>query len=393
MPVRSIQEIRLCGKKVLIREDLNVPIKAGKIVNDARIRAALPTIEYALKKGAIVILMSHLGRPEEGLAISEQVEASLAPVAERLSELLNRKVDLMPANYTAESALSLNPGSCVLLENVRCNAGEKNNSDDLSQYYASLCDVFVMDAFGAAHRTQASTHGVAKFAPVACAGLLLSGELSALDKALVQPEKPMLAIVGGAKVSGKLIVLEALARKVDHLIVGGGIANTFLAAAGYKVGKSLYEEDMLEKAKEIMNLTNIPLPKDVAVAKEFSETASAEIKAIADIVEDDMILDIGPETISDFVAVIGTMKTILWNGPLGVFEFQTFAAGTEAVAFAIASNNGFSIAGGGETITAIELYQIRQQISYISTGGGAFLKFVEGKTLPAIAILEERSIG
>ncbi len=280
-----------------------------------------------------------------------------------------------------------------MLENVRCNKGEIINSDDLSNYYASLCDVFVMDAFGTAHRAHASTHGVAKFAPVACAGLLLTGELKALQMALANPEQPMLAIVGGAKVSSKLMVLEALAKKVDHLIVGGGIANTFLAAAGYKVGKSLYEEEMLGKAKEIMNLTNIPLPKDVAVAKEFSDTASAEIKAIADIAEDDMILDIGPETISDFVTVISKMKTILWNGPLGVFEFEPFSAGTEAVARAIAANSGFSIAGGGETITAIELYQISEQVSYISTGGGAFLEFVEGKKLPAVAILEERSIG
>jgi phosphoglycerate kinase len=392
MTVRSMQDIELGGKKVLIREDLNVPIKAGKIINDARIRAALPTIEYALAKGASVILMSHLGRPEEGVLISEQPEASLAPVAEHLSELLSKTVDLMPGDFTAEDAARLHSGSCVLLENVRCNQGEKSNSDELAQYHASLCDVFVMDAFGTAHRAQASTHGVAKFAPAVCSGLLLSSELEALYKALAKPEQPMLAIVGGAKVSSKLTVLETLAQKVDHLIVGGGIANTFLAASGYSVGKSLFEADMLDKAREIMSLTNIPLPKDVAVAKEFSDSASAEIKAIADIAEDDMILDIGPETISDFVAVINTMKTILWNGPLGVFEFAAFSAGTEAVARAIAANNGFAIAGGGETITAIEKYQISGQISYISTGGGAFLEFVEGKTLPAVAILEERSV-
>ena len=393
MTVRSMQEVELSGKKVLIREDLNVPIKAGKIINDARIRATVPTIKYALEKGASVILMSHLGRPDEGVPISEQQEASLAPVAKHLSELLNNHVDLMPTDFSADSAAKLSPGSCVMLENVRCNIGEKNNSDELSQYYASLCDVFVMDAFGTAHRAQASTYGVAKYAPVACAGLLLSGELEALHKALAQPMSPMLAIVGGAKVSSKLMVLEALAQKVDHLIVGGGIANTFLAAAGYSVGKSLYEEDMLAKAREIMSLTNIPLPLDVAVAKEFSESALAEIKAIADIAEDDMILDIGPETISDFVRVINEMKTILWNGPLGVFEFDAFAAGTESVAKAIAENTGFSIAGGGETITAIELYKISDQVSYISTGGGAFLEFVEGKTLPAVAILEERNAG
>jgi len=391
MTVRSMQEVELEGKKVLIREDLNVPIKDRKIINDTRIRAALPTIEYALKSGASVILMSHLGRPEEGVPITKQPEASLAPVAAHLSELLQADVELMSDDFSAEAAAKLPSGACVLLENVRCNTGEKANSDDLSKYYASLCDVFVMDAFGTAHRAQASTHGVAKFAPLACAGLLLSAELDALHKALAQPEQPMLAIVGGAKVSSKLIVLEALAEKVDHLIVGGGIANTFLAAAGYKVGKSLYEEEMLDQAKAIMQLTNIPLPKDVAVAKEFSESASAEVKSIADIAEDDMILDIGPETIADFVSVISGMKTILWNGPLGVFEFDAFAAGTKAVALAIAENDGFSIAGGGETITAIDKYQISDRVSYISTGGGAFLEFVEGKTLPAVAILEERN--
>ncbi|MGA1742510.1 MAG: phosphoglycerate kinase [Pseudohongiellaceae bacterium] len=391
MTVRSMQEVELEGKKVLIREDLNVPIKDRKIINDTRIRAALPTIEYALKSGASVILMSHLGRPEEGVPITKQPEASLARVAAHLSELLQADVELMSDDFSAEAAAKLPSGACVLLENVRCNAGEKANSDDLSKYYASLCDVFVMDAFGTAHRAQASTHGVAKFAPLACAGLLLSAELDALHKALAQPEQPMLAIVGGAKVSSKLMVLEALAEKVDHLIVGGGIANTFLAAAGYKVGKSLYEEEMLDQAKAIMQLTNIPLPKDVAVAKEFSESASAEVKSIADIAEDDMILDIGPETIADFVSVISGMKTILWNGPLGVFEFDAFAAGTKAVALAIAENDGFSIAGGGETITAIDKYQISDRVSYISTGGGAFLEFVEGKTLPAVAILEERN--
>jgi phosphoglycerate kinase len=391
MTVRSIEEVELKEKKVLIREDLNVPIKDGKILNDARIRAALTTIEYALEQGATVILMSHLGRPVEGLPIAEQPEASLAPVAEYLSTLLKLKVELMSPDFTAEAAANLASGACVLLENVRCNPGEKANADELSEYYASLCDVFVMDAFGTAHRAQASTHGVAKFSPIACAGLLLSAELTALHKALAQPEHPMLAIVGGAKVSSKLMVLEALAEKVDHLIVGGGIANTFLAAAGYKVGNSLYEEEMLDQARKIMRQTNIPLPKDVAVAKEFSESASAEIKAIADIAEDDMILDIGPETIADFVSVISDMKTILWNGPLGVFEFDAFAAGTEAVALAIAENSGFSIAGGGETITAIDKYRISEHVSYISTGGGAFLEFVEGKTLPAVEILEARS--
>jgi phosphoglycerate kinase len=388
MAVTSIKDIEISGKCLLIREDLNVPIKDGLIINDARLRAALPTIEYALQKGAAVILMSHLGRPQEGLPISEQKEASLEPVAQRLSELLKIPVLLIAQDFSAADARKLQSGACILLENVRCNAGEKADSDELAAYYASLCDVFVMDAFGTAHRAQASTYGVAKFAASSCAGLLLTAELDALERALQNPEKPMLAVVGGAKVSSKLQVLEALAIKVDHLIVGGGIANTFLAAAGYPVGRSLYEKDMLEQARHIMAMTRIPLPKDVKVAKEFSASARAEIKSISDIAEDDMILDIGPETIRDFIAVIAEMKTILWNGPLGVFELDEFADGTEAVARAIADNQGFSIAGGGETITAIEKYGISDKVSYISTGGGAFLEFVEGKELPAVAILQ-----
>jgi phosphoglycerate kinase len=388
MAVTSIKDIEISGKCLLIRQDLNVPIKDGLIINDARLRAALPTIEYALQKGAAVILMSHLGRPQEGLPISEQKEASLEPVAQRLSELLKIPVLLIAQDFSAADARKLQSGACILLENVRCNAGEKADSDELAAYYASLCDVFVMDAFGTAHRAQASTYGVAKFAASSCAGLLLTAELDALERALQNPEKPMLAVVGGAKVSSKLQVLEALAIKVDHLIVGGGIANTFLAAAGYPVGRSLYEKDMLEQARHIMAMTRIPLPKDVKVAKEFSASARAEIKSISDIAEDDMILDIGPETIRDFIAVIAEMKTILWNGPLGVFELDEFADGTEAVARAIADNQGFSIAGGGETITAIEKYGISDKVSYISTGGGAFLEFVEGKELPAVAILQ-----
>jgi phosphoglycerate kinase len=388
MAVTSIKDIEISGKCLLIREDLNVPIKDGLIINDARLRAALPTIEYALQKGAAVILMSHLGRPQEGLPISEQKEASLEPVAQRLSELMKIPVSLIAQDFSAADARKLQSGACILLENVRCNAGEKADSDELAAYYASLCDVFVMDAFGTAHRAQASTYGVAKFAASSCAGLLLTAELDALERALQNPEKPMLAVVGGAKVSSKLQVLEALAIKVDHLIVGGGIANTFLAAAGYPVGRSLYEKDMLEQARHIMAMTRIPLPKDVKVAKEFSASARAEIKSISDIAEDDMILDIGPETIRDFIAVIAEMKTILWNGPLGVFELDEFADGTEAVARAIADNQGFSIAGGGETITAIEKYGISDKVSYISTGGGAFLEFVEGKELPAVAILQ-----
>jgi len=390
MAVKSIKDIEISGKCLLIREDLNVPVKDGVIVNDARLRAALPTIEYAMQKGAAVILMSHLGRPQEGLPIREQIEASLEPVAQRLGELLKIPVPLMAQDFSAADARALQSGACILLENVRCNAGENADSDELAAYYASLCDVFVMDAFGTAHRAQASTHGVAKFAASSCAGLLLGAELDALERALQKPEKPMLAVVGGAKVSSKLQVLEALAGKVDQLIVGGGIANTFLAAAGYPVGKSLYEKDMLEQARRIMEMTSIPLPKDVKVSKEFSQSARADIKSIADIAEDDMILDIGPQAVRDFVAIIAEMKTILWNGPLGVFEFDEFAAGTEAVASAIADNQGFSIAGGGETITAIEKYGISDKVSYISTGGGAFLEFVEGKELPAVAILQAR---
>jgi len=385
-----MQDMDLNGKKVLIREDLNVPVKDGKVVNDARLRAVLPTIESALKKGARVILMSHLGRPQEGQSISEQPQFSLAPVAEKLSELCGHEVRLMKPDFSATDAAKLQAGACVLLENVRCNAGEIDDADELASYYASLCDVFVMDAFGTAHRAQASTHGVAKFAKQACAGPLLAAELKALHKALLEPARPMLAIVGGAKVSSKLAVLENLAPRVDHLIVGGGIANTFLAAAGFNVGKSLYEADMLGKAAEIMQQTNIPLPKDVVVAKEFSDSAAATVKAVTDVSDDDMILDIGPLTSADFVRTIQGMHTILWNGPVGVFEFAAFAKGTEALARAVAANKGFSIAGGGETVTAIEKYRIEQDISYISTGGGAFLEFVEGKTLPAVAILEQQ---
>ena len=391
MTVISIKDIEISGKRLLIREDLNVPVKDGEIVNDARLRASLPTIQYALQKGASIILMSHLGRPQEGVPITRQPESSLAPVADRMSQLLGIPVPLMAQDFSAADAAKLQGGACVLLENVRCNAGEGADSDELAQYYASLCDVFVMDAFGTAHRAQASTHGVAKFAPLSCAGLLLAAELEALHQALENPAKPMLAIVGGAKVSSKLQVLEALAGKVDQLIVGGGIANTFLAAAGFNVGKSLYEKDMLEKAREIMKMTSIPLPKDVKVAREFSESATAEVKAITEVAGDDMILDIGPATAAEFVTIIAAMKTILWNGPLGVFEFDAFAEGTEAVARAIAANTGFSIAGGGETITAIEKYAISDKVSYISTGGGAFLEFVEGKKLPAVSILEQKA--
>ena len=390
MAIRSINDYPLKDLRVLIREDLNVPIKEGMVTNDTRIIAALPTIEYALKEGARVILMSHLGRPVEGIPISEQSEFSIQPVADKLSELLSQPIEIMSPYFSAEDSLVLPPGSCVLLENVRGNVGEKGNDDDLSRYYASLCDIFVMDAFGTAHRAQASTHGVARFADKVCGGPLLLAELDALDRALTNPERPMLAIVGGAKVSSKLEVLKTLSEKVDQLIVGGGIANTFLVAAGYQVGKSLIEEGMIPTAKAIMETTDIPLPVDVVVAKEFAEDAAPVLKKVTEVSEDDMILDIGPETSQHFAEIISRMKTILWNGPLGVFEFSNFEKGTETVAKANASVQAFTIAGGGETIAAIDKYGISDQISYISTGGGAFLEFVQGKTLPAVAILEER---
>jgi phosphoglycerate kinase len=390
MAIRSINDYSLKDLRVLIREDLNVPIKDGMVTNDTRITAALPTIEYALKEGARVILMSHLGRPEEGVPISEQIKFSMEPVANKLSELLSQSVEIMSQDFSAEDSQALPPGSCVLLENVRGNVGEKGNGEDLSRYYASLCDIFVMDAFGTAHRAQASTHGVARFADNVCGGPLLLAELDALDKALTNPERPMLAIVGGAKVSSKLEVLKTLSEKVDQLIVGGGIANTFLAAAGYQIGKSLIEADMIPTAKALMETTDIPLPVDVVVAKEFTEDAAPVLKKVTEVSEDDMILDIGPETSRQFAEIISRMKTILWNGPVGVFEFANFEQGTETVAKANASVQAFTIAGGGETIAAIDKYGISDQISYISTGGGAFLEFVQGKVLPAVQILEER---
>jgi len=390
MAIHSIQDYPLKDQRVLIREDLNVPVKDGRVVNDTRINAALPTIRYALEQGAKVILMSHLGRPEEGIPVSEQPQFSMAPVAGRLGELLGQDVAIMAPEFSAEESKALTSGSCVLLENVRTNVGEKKDDEALSRYYASLCDIFVMDAFGTAHRAQASTHGVARFADKACAGPLLKAELDALDKALSSPQRPMLAIVGGAKVSSKLEVLKALADKVDQLIVGGGIANTFLSAAGFPIGKSLVEEDMIPVARQLMEETDIPLPTDVMVATEFSESAEAVLKPVADVGADDMILDIGPDTAARFADIIGSVNTILWNGPVGVFEFPQFARGTESVAKAIAANSGFSIAGGGETITAIDTFGISKDVSYISTGGGAFLEFVQGETLPAVAILDAR---
>lgn len=390
MTFLRMEQLELDQKTVLIREDLNVPIKNGKIVNDTRIRAAIPSIKAAMQAGAQVIVMSHLGRPSEGLAISEQSEFSLAPVAAHLEKLLDCSVALVNDYLGTPLAIKSAKADIVLLENVRANIGEKTNSDELAKLYASLCDIFVMDAFGTAHRAQASTHGVAKFAATACAGPLLAKELDALEKSLSHPERPMLAIVGGAKVSSKLEVLKSLAGKVDQLIVGGGIANTFLAASGFNVGKSLYEPDLVEVAAKLMEQTEIPLPIDVVCAKEFSETAQATIKNVSEISDDDLILDIGPKSISALGGIIGNMKTIIWNGPVGVFEFPAFANGTKAIAVAVAKNDGFSIAGGGETITAIDQFQVTDSISYISTGGGAFLEYVQGDELPAVKILNER---
>jgi len=389
MKVLRMTDLDLREKRVLIREDLNVPVKDGQVTSDARIRACLPTIEHALKAKARVMLLSHLGRPEEGL-YSE--EFSLKPVAARLSELLGRQIRF-EQNWL--DGVSCAPGEAVLCENVRFNKGEKKNSDDLARRMAALCDVFVMDAFGTAHRAEASTHGVARFAPIACAGPLLVNELQALETALEKPARPMIAIVAGSKVSTKLTVLEALLAKVDQLIVGGGIANTFLAAAGLPVGKSLYEADRIDIARRLVDEsrkrgTEIPLPTDVVVAREFSASAEADVKAVAEVEPDDMILDIGPDTAERFAQLLKGAGTIVWNGPVGVFEFDQFGEGTRTLANAIARSPAFSLAGGGDTLAAIEKYGVEDGISYISTGGGAFLEFVEGKTLPAVAILEER---
>jgi len=396
MNFHRMENLSLAGKRVLIREDLNVPVKDGVVGNDTRIRAALPTIKLALELGAQVIVMSHLGRPKEGVAATEQREFSLAPVAAHLSTLLGSPV-VLDNSALDNSAIrndapnKQNAASVTLLENVRMNIGEGKNDDALAKRYAALCDVFVMDAFGTAHRAQASTHGVAKFAPIACAGPLLAGELDALQKSLHASEHPMLAIVGGAKVSSKLEVLKSLATKVDHLIVGGGIANTFLAASGINVGKSLCETDLIPLARELMAQTSIPLPIDVVVAKEFSAEAAATTKLVAEISDDDMILDIGPQTAAMFADTIAAMKTIIWNGPVGVFEIPQFAHGTEAIAKAVAANTGFSIAGGGETIAAIDTFGVTESVSYISTGGGAFLEYVQGEVLPAVDILLQRA--
>ena len=387
MPVHLMNNLTLTGQRVLIREDLNVPVRNGTVSSDARIRAALPTIQLALDAGAKVMLMSHLGRPVEGGSAEENQIYSLAPVAAHLALLLNRRVPLIE---DWQQGLSLADGEVCLLENVRFNPGEKDNSDQLAQLYAELCDIFVMDAFGTAHRAQASTHGVAKFAPKVCAGPLLAAELNALSQALAKPVRPIVAIVGGSKVSTKLSVLDALSDKVDQLIVGGGIANTFLAATGKPVGKSLCEHDLLPTAVALNQKTAIPLPVDVVVGQEFSAEAAAVIKLAEDVSEDDMIFDVGPQSQSQLADIIAAAKTIIWNGPVGVFEFDQFSAGTETIAKAIASSDAFSIAGGGDTLAAIDKYQVAEKISYISTGGGAFLEFVEGKQLPAVAILENR---
>lgn len=383
-------DLALANQRVLIREDLNVPLKDGKITSDARLRAALPTLKLALEAGAKVMIMSHLGRPTEG---EFNEEFSLKPVVDYLAAALNVPVHLAKDYLDGVDA---KVGELVVFENIRFNVGEKNNDDILSKKLAALCDVFVMDAFGTAHRAQSSTHGVAKFAPIACAGPLLSGELAALGKALDNPARPLVAIVGGSKVSTKLTVLESLAKIVDQLVVGGGIANTFIAASGHNVGKSLYEADLLDEANRLTqqaraNDGDIPVPTDVITGTEFSETAVATLKSVNDVSDEDMIFDIGPDSAQALVEIIKNAGTIVWNGPVGVFEFDQFGSGTETIARAIAESSAFSIAGGGDTLAAVDKYDIADRISYISTGGGAFLEFLEGKVLPAVAILEERA--
>jgi phosphoglycerate kinase len=392
MPIKVLRmtDLDLRGKRVLIREDLNVPVQSQVVTSDARIRAALPTIKAARKAGARVILMSHLGRPDEGRF---DAEFSLAPVAARLSELLGRKVRLVRDWL---DGVECEPGEVVLLENVRFNEGERKNRDDLARRMAALCDIYVMDAFATAHRAEASTHGVAKYAPIACAGPLLTGELEALEMALDAPKRPLVAIVGGSKVSTKLTVLENLLGKVDRLIVGGGIANTFLAAAGLPIGKSLHEAEMIDVARALLDRSRgsrveIPLPTDVVVATSFAASAEADVKPVDAVEKDEMILDIGPDTAHRFAESLKGAGTVVWNGPVGVFEFDQFGEGTRVLAQAVASSSAFSIAGGGDTIAAIEKYGVGEDISYISTAGGAFLEFLEGKRLPAVDILEQRA--
>ncbi|HED32719.1 MAG TPA: phosphoglycerate kinase [Gammaproteobacteria bacterium] len=393
MSVIKMTDLDLAGKRMLIRQDLNVPVKDGKVTSAKRIEASMPTIKHCIEAGAKVMLMSHLGRPTEG---EPAAEFSLQPVADYLTDALGKEVKLI-SGYL-DSAPEIADGEVVILENCRFNKGEKKNDEALSKQYAALCDVYVMDAFGTAHRAQASTHGVAKFATTACAGPLLSGELEALGKALDNPARPMVAIVGGSKVSTKLTVLESLSKVVDQLIVGGGIANTFIAAQGHNVGKSLYEEDLVETAKKLTADAearggSIPVPTDIVCAKEFAETAEATLKNVDDCVDDDMIFDIGPESAAELAEIIKKAGTIVWNGPVGVFEFDQFGEGTKAISMAIAESPAFSIAGGGDTLAAVDKYNISDKVSYISTGGGAFLEFLEGKELPAVAILEERAKG
>ncbi|WP_312706013.1 phosphoglycerate kinase [Stenotrophomonas lactitubi] len=389
MSIVRMTDLDLSGKRVLIRQDLNVPIENGRITSEQRITASLPTLKRALEQGAAVMVTSHLGRPKEGVWSEAD---SLAPVAQRLSVLLGREVPLV---RDWVDGVDVQPGQLVLLENCRMNVGEGKDDETLAKKYAALCDVFVMDAFGTAHRAQASTHGVIRFAPVAAGGPLLMAELDALALALDAPAKPLLAIVAGSKVSTKLELLANLVGKVDQLIVGGGIANTFIAAAGYKVGKSLYEPDLLDTAKKIVadakaRGADIPLPVDVVTAKQFLPDAAAEVKAVDAVAEDDLILDIGPQTAAQYAELIQKAGTVVWNGPVGVFEFEAFSKGTEALARAIATSPAFSIAGGGDTLAAVDKFDIAQQVSYISTGGGAFLEFLEGKTLPAVAALAAR---
>ncbi len=390
MPVIKMTDLDLAGKRVLIREDLNVPLKNGKVADDTRIRASLPTIQLAMKARAKVMVMSHLGRPEEGVYSEEN---SMKSVAEHLSGLLGKPVRVVK-DYL--DGVDVAPGEVVVFENVRFNKGEKKNADDLSNQYAALCDIYVMDAFGTAHRAEASTHGVAKFAPIACAGPLLAAELEALGKALDKPARPMVAIVGGSKVSTKLTVLKSLSKIVDQLIVGGGIANTFILAEGNKVGKSLAEADLVQEARDIIAEArakggDVPVPVDVVCGKEFSESAVATLKDVKDVADDDMIFDFGPKSSKQLEEIIANAGTIVWNGPIGVFEFDQFGSGTKALSLAIANSKAFSIAGGGDTLAAVAKYNIADKVSYISTGGGAFLEFLEGKKLPAVAILEERA--
>ncbi len=385
MSVIKMTDLDLAGKRVFIRADLNVPVKDGKVTSDARILASLPTIKHCLEAGAKVMVTSHLGRPEEG---QPEDQYSLQPVVNYLDDALDCNVSLAK-DYL--DGLELNAGELVVLENVRFNKGEKKNDEALSKKYAALCDIFVMDAFGTAHRAQASTHGVGTHAPIACAGPLLANELDALGKAMDNPARPMVAIVGGSKVSTKLTVLKSLSTVADQLVVGGGIANTFIAADGHNVGKSLYEADLMDTAKSLMEECHIPVATDVACAKAFDENAEAEIKRVEDVQDDDMIFDLGPESTQALADILKNAKTILWNGPVGVFEFKNFEAGTAGISKAIAESEGFSVAGGGDTLAAIDKFGIKADVSYISTGGGAFLEFVEGKPLPAVEMLEARA--